>query len=352
MPDWKSSMTQTYEYYIVDPGTWLDVKPIRNVKTSSVSNDSTVDTLGSASFEITDSVGECYVRTYLVTIQNGIKERFCLGTHLIQTPSSTFDGRIRSVSVDGYTPLIELKENMPPLGYSIFEGENIMKFAKMLAREHARAPIVGAESENKLYSDFVANSGDTWLTYIRDLIANAKYKFGLDEMGRILFVPDQDSAALQPVADFMDDNNSILQPEITCTHDIYDIPNVIEVVFSQSGFNYYSRVVNDDPNSPTSTVNRGREITKRITDPNLAGTPTNAEVDLYAKNLLKSASSVEYTVSYTHAYNGVRVGDCVRLNYKRAGITDVKARVISQTIKCEPGCQVSEKATFTQKLWG
>lgn len=24
MPDWKKSMQQTFEYYIVDPGTWKD----------------------------------------------------------------------------------------------------------------------------------------------------------------------------------------------------------------------------------------------------------------------------------------------------------------------------------------
>ena len=30
---------------------------------------------------------------------------------------------------------------------------------------------------------------------------------------------------------------------------------------------------------------------------------------------------------------------------------DIKAKVISQSIKCEPGCPVSEKAVFTMKLW-
>ena len=109
--------------------------------------------------------------------------------------------------------------------------------------------------------------------------------------------------------------------------------------------------INDDPNSPTSTISRGRPITRRITDPSLHGFVTQKQLDDYAERLLKELSTLEYTVSYKHAYNHVRVGDCVRLNYTRAGINDIKAKVISQSIKAEPGCPVSEKAVFTSKLW-
>ena len=73
---------------------------------------------------------------------------------------------------------------------------------------------------------------------------------------------------------------------------------------------------------------------------------------VFVKNLLKELSTVEYTVTYTHGYYpGVYPGVCVRLNYKKAGITNIKAKVISQTIRCEPGCPVTEKAIFTTKLW-
>ena len=34
MPDWTSSMQQTFEYYTVDPGTWKDSKPVKCVKAS------------------------------------------------------------------------------------------------------------------------------------------------------------------------------------------------------------------------------------------------------------------------------------------------------------------------------
>lgn len=351
MPDWTKSMQQTFEYYTVDPNTWKDNKLLDNVKTSSISRDSEAETLGSATIDITESLGECYIRTYLITIQNGVKEKHPLGTHLVQTPSSSFDGKVRSVSMDAYTPLIELKENPPPLGYSILKNENIMDNAYRLVAENARAPVMPIVCDEKLYVDFVANMDDKWLTFLIDLIANARYEFNLDELGRILFAPKQDTASLQPVWTFDDSNSSILYPDLDLDHDLYGIPNVVEVTYSKGADYFNVRVVNDDENSPISTVNRGREIVYRDTNPALSGNSTEDQINEYADRLLRNLSTLEYTVNFTHAYCPVRIGDCVRLNYSRAGLVDIKAKIISQNIKCVPGCPVSAKAVFTKKLW-
>lgn len=351
MPNWAASMQQTFEYYIVDPWTWKDTRLLDNVKSCTIKRDSESETLGSATIDISESVGECYIRAYLITIQNGIREKHPLGTFLVQTPSSSFDGKIRDVSMDSYTPLIELKEGMPPLGYSIPKDSNIMDLSYLLTREHVRAPVVKASSTSTLFNDFVADTNDTWLSFLTDLLANAKYAYDLDEMGRIIFSPKQDAASLQPVWTYNVDDESILYPELNMDHDLYGIPNVVEVIYSNGNGHYYSRVVNDDSNSPTSTVNRGREIIYRVTDPDLIGDPTNSQIDKYAEQLLRELSSVEYTITYTHGYCPVRVGDCIRFNYSRAGLKDIKAKVISQSIKCELGCPVTEKAVFTTKLW-
>ena len=351
MVDWSASMQQTFEYYIVDPATWKDVELIEDVRSCTISRDSNVDTLGSAEISVTNNLGECYIRIYLVTIQNGVKERHPLGTFLVQTPSRSFNGKTREITVDAYTPLLELKESPPPIGYSILKDENIMSMAYRLCREKARAPVVKTECDKTLFTDFVANTDDTWFSFISDLMSNAKYLFDLDEMGRILFSPKQDMASLQPVWTYDDGNSSILYPDISIEQDLYGIPNVVEVIYSDGDHNYYARVENTDGNSPTSIPSRGREIVHRVTDPDLVGDPTENQIQEYAEQLLRDLSSVEYTVSYSHGYCPVRVGDCVRLNYSRAGITNVKAKVISQTIKCKPGCQVTEKAVFTSNLW-
>ena len=170
-------------------------------------------------------------------------------------------------------------------------------------------------------------------------------------MGRILFAPKQDTASLQPVWTYTDDNSSILYPDITFERDLYGIPNVVEVTYTDEHSYYTTRVVNDDPNSPISTVNRGREIPYRDTNPSFSGVPTQPMIEEYANQLLRDLSTIECTITYTHGYNPVRMFDCVRLNYTRSGLTDIKARVIRQTIKCETGASVEETAVFAQKLW-
>ena len=357
MPDWSLSMQQTYEYYIVNPETWKDTRQINVVKSSTINRDSEAETLGSATFEVTESLGECYIRVYLITIQNGVKEKHALGTFLVQTPATSFDGKIRNISMDAYTPLLELKEKQPPIGYAIVKSKNtendesIMEHAYKLTQEATRAPVVPASCNTKLVNDFVAETNDTWLSFISDLIKNAKYKLALDELGRVLYAPEQDTASLQPVWTYDDSNSSILYPSISMDHDLYGIPNVVEVIYSNDSKQFYSKVSNDDENSPTSTVNRGREIIYRVTDPGFVGIPTSNQLDEYAERLLKELSTIEYTITYTHGYCPVRLGDCVRLDYKRAGLKDIKAKVISQSIECEPGCPVTEKAVFTTKLW-
>ena len=351
MPDWTKTMQQTFEYYIVDPGSWRDIRKINTVISSSITRDSSLETLGSANITISESIGECYIRIYLITIQNGIREKHSLGTFLVQSPSFSFDGKIKNVTLDAYTPLLELKENPTPLGYSVLKDENILETAYRITREQVRAPVVKPQKDETLNTNFVANINDTWITFVRDLIANADYSLDLDEMGRIFFAPKQDTMSLQPIWTYDDSNSSILYPELSVDRDLYGIPNVVEVIYSNGNEYYYGKAVNDDVSSPISTVNRGRQITHRESNPSLLGSPNQARIQEYAENLLKELSSLEYTVTYTHGYCPVRVGDCVRLNYSRAGINGIKAKVISQNINCESGCPVTEKAVFTTELW-
>lgn len=351
MVDWTKSMTQTFEYYTVNPDTWRDDKRLTNIVKSTIDRDESSETLGSASIEAVGSTGECYIRIYLIVGQNGKNYREPLGTFLVQTPEEEFDGKTTNVTMDAYTSLLELKENPPPLGYSILKNENVINNAYRIMREHMRAPIVESKSDDKLYNDFIANTDDTWLTFVSDLVANAKKSLGLDEMGRVLFLPDQDVASLQPVMTYDDGNCSILYPSFKISRDLYGIPNTVEVVYSQNEMNYIARAVNDDPNSPTSIQSRGREILHRVTNPDMSGIPSQEQLDEYAEKLLKSLSTIEYTVTYSHGYCPVRIGDCVRFNHRGVGLVGVKARVISQSIDCTPGCKVTETAVCTEKLW-
>ena len=352
MVDWTSSMSQTFEFYEVDPGTWKNKRILRNIKSCTINWDLDSVTLGSASISCEEDLGELYIRVYLVTIQNGVTEKHPLGTFIAQTPSTEFDGKAKSITMDAYSPLIELKEKKPPIGYSISIGSNVMTNAVKLTETNLRAPVVNTTGTKALLSNFVSDTEDTWLSFITDLISNDKRRYDLDEMGRVMFAPEQDAASLQPVWTYTDDNSSILYPEISFDKDLYGVPNVVEIVYSSDTRYVYSKIVNKDPNSPISTVNRGREIIYRETNPSICDNPTQTQLDDYAKRLLRGLSSLECKVSYTHGYCPVRIGDGVMLDYKSAGLSFQKAKVITQSIKCESGCPVTETAVFSTNLWG
>lgn len=353
MPDWTKSMKQTYEFYTVEPTTWTDDIKLDTVLSCDISRDSTADTLGSASISTDEMIGETYIRVYLVTFQNGITERHPLGTFLIQTPTYSFDGRMKQVKVDAYTPLIELKENQSDLGYTVVKDSNIMNTAKDIIEDKCRAPVLDVSCDKTLPNNFVAENNETWFSYISVLMSNANYTFGLDAYGRILFEKTDISLdAMQPTWIYDDGNESIIYADISLNNDLYGIPNVVEVIYMDNEGNYYfSRVQNTDEDSPLSINNRGRTIVKRVTDPKFYGVPTQEMVDEYAYNLLKTLSTLQYTVTYKHGYCPVNIGDCVLINYAKAGLNNVKAKVVSQNISCTPGCVVDETAVFNKKLW-
>ena len=344
-------MEQTFEYYKVDPNTWRDEKPITTIIDSKIERDGGAETLGSASFTTTELLGECYIRVYLIIVQNGVRSKLPLGTYLVQTPSYSFDGMVKKVSIDAYTPLIELKEKPPALGYFIPKEKNVLEEVYRHIRDNLRAPVVKTKSDDTTPYDFVADTSDTWLSYLSDLTMVANHYLNLDEMGRILFEPKQSTNALAPVWIYNDDNSSILHPAVTLDNDLYGIPNVIDVIYSTDEHFFNIRVENRENESPISIQNRGREIIHRVTNPEISGNPTEEKVRHYAETLLKDMSSLEYTITYTHGYCPTKVGDCVVLNYKRAGLHNVKGRVVSQSITCVPGTPVEEKVIFTNNLW-
>lgn len=354
MVDWTKSMQQTFEYYVVDPYTWSDVRRVDKVKSCSITRDLGVQTLGSASLDCDEDLNDKYVRVYLIARQGDEIEKVPLGTHLYQSPSTSFDGKRQSINHDGYTPLIEMTEKQMPVGFTGREEQNVLDLAyQILTDGSLRAPVIRGSDTTTLTGDFLADISESRLSFVSDLLILAKYSLGLDELGKIIFSPDRKLDSMQPVWSFTDDNSSILYPDLTMTRDIFGIPNRIEVIYSPNeGSPMTSVLENTDDASIVSRQARGRWITYRETDPNVASGIAQWQLDAYTRKRLEDLSTVDFEVSYRHAYCPVRLGDCVRLNYVKAGLSNTRAKVIKQDIECVPGCPVRETAVFTKKLWG
>lgn len=341
-------VSDTYEFYEVDPGTWADMRLLEGMDEANVVFDSEQDIKGNAKMRGEEDLGEAYVRVYLV--RDGRKRP--LGSWLVQTPARSHDGRSRTVNMDAYSPLLELMDNLPPVGYFFPAGANIVKSVIAAARENCHAPVLDAvDAGVRLFAEpYVAELDESWLEFLAGALAKADMEFGLDEMGDILIIPVRDIAAMQPVHTFGDDNASIVMPDMEDSRDLYGIPNIVEVVCSTEAACVVGRAENDSPSSPMSTVCRGRDVTVRDTSPDLED-PTQEEADAYAARRLAELSSVEHEVVFEHDYvEGLRVGDCVLLRFARADIY-ARAIVARQEIATETGCLVRTTAKYTEVLW-
>ena len=358
MPIWSQSMQRSFEYYKVDPVSWGDIELIPRVINCTITRDLNNETLGSASIDADDDINDTYVRPYLITLQNGVRERFPLGTFLCASDSRSWDGRKDSRSFDCYTPLIELKEKPMPIGYTIMKDQNLLTRAVGITRDSTRAPVADAKDdrvEMTLTGNFIAESSETRLNFVKDLLATGNYSLGLDERGGVLFLPYQELASLQAKFIYRDDNMSLIYPDISISGDLFDIPNVLEIIYSvpDSGKTIYVTVRNEDPNSILSIPSRGREIVKRDSNPDVVENTTETDLRLYALNAMKKLSTVQCEIKYKHGFtNEVQLGDCVRFEYKAANLNGVNAKVTRQVIHCNAECSVEETAVFPKNLSG
>ena len=371
--DWTKSMQQTFEFYTVDPNNWYDDEKLENIISCDLTHDLTSDKRGNASITVTESLPESYIRTYLVVAQAGYMHKICLGTYLYMTSSDSFDGMKHNITMTGYTPMVELEEKLPPLGFHIIGITNrkhsgdapmVTDAIKDIVTTYTRCEIENRTVIQKpLLNDFVAGTNDNFLTVINNILNASslqQYILTVDEWGTIIV---KDKPVLEdaiPTYIYTDDNSSILLPSLDTNDDIYGIPNVVEVLYTGDKRLPAIRVIvkNEDPTSIVSIPARGRKIAKRFTITNIAA-PVNdyseaavrAQVIAQAERLLEAASTINKTISYSHGYCDVKVGDTVLINYERAGVTGIRAKVVSQRISCKPGCQVDEQAVYTKKLW-
>lgn len=351
MIDWTRQMRQDFEYWLVDPITWSDVEKLDCVTGASLTFDTSAETIGTASFTTYETLKECYIRTYMKCTQLGAVSKIALGTNLVQTPSKSYDGYTISSSLDAYSPLLELKDSSPELGYTVRKDVNIMSIFSSIYKSHCRAPLTeGYESDKKTWYDYTAESDDTWLSFLTSLVNLDDKYISVDGYGRVYLTKNQRLKQMTPTWVFDSRNSSILYPETTDKADYYGIPNVVEVIYSEDDLYFYSRVENHD-DSDLSLEGRGREVLYRETSPDFNGTPNQNIIDEYAKSLMETKSTLSHEVSLKHGYCSAKINDAVIINQPDVGLDNVKGYITAQSISCEPGCPITSTITYTDELW-
>lgn len=344
--DWTAGMAQAFELVALDPATWTETGEVGGL----VSCDITWEDEGlrcSATIEMDNQPSAGYYRVYLIATQGSESERVALATVLAETDSWSSDGKRITYKLTGYSPLRELDDDMPSLGWTPGAADVASVTASIFA-EHCRAPFTAVACDTTA-STWVAEEDDTWLDVVESLLSAANMHLEVNEYGAITAVPDDTDVQITPSYTFDDDNSSsILMPDMSVSLSRFDTPNRAEAIWSGDSGVLVSYAENNDADSVTSIPSRGRVVLVRDTAPDVSDTPSQAELDAYAVEMLRDASSQTRKHTYTHGYvPDVVLGSHVRLANSAIGY-EADAVVVKQVVSCTPGCKVEETAEWDE----
>lgn len=350
--DWTASSARTYEFYEVDPVSWADVRKLDSVLSASMTLDREQETFGSGQLELTEEIGERYVRAYAVVEQGGARAKMPVATVLCQSASGSFSGAASTWPVQAYTPMLELAEDKPPIGHFVDKGTDPSKALNDVLALHCRAPRSVPPSAQPLAEDLCAEMDESWLSFASALAAKCGCYLSVDPYGRIVAVPERDPSAMQPVQRFGEDNATVVG-EVTLETDAYGRCNVYESVLTMAdGTSITCTERNDNPASPLSTASRGRTVLTRDTSPDvpdgLTAEMAQAHLESYTRRRMSEEAAGEHSVTYRHQWMPhVQVGSCVLLDFPHLGVRS-RAVVSSQSTSCDTGGLVTETAKFTE----
>lgn len=350
--DWTRSLQVTWRYCLVDPQTWDDAGTLGSVKSCSISWDAETETLVSGSLEVDETFpeDECYVRVWCDATQDRRTERFAVATLICQASSDASEGTVRTFSVEAHSPLLELQDDMPPVGWSV-SGRVDAAVSSICA--HMRSPLVEYESAASLPTPVVAGEEDTWLTMLWAVLDAADLMPTVNGMGETEIAPRTARWTMNPTVTLSDtDQRGVLWVDMSRETSLFGIPNRFEVIWSSGDSTFRSVATNDDPASPTSTAMRGRVVSMRETNPDgLMANPTQEAVDAFAQKRLREESVVTRTYSLKAGFMPLRLGMAVMLDLTKLGAYEV-AVIGSMDMDCDVEAGMSLTLTSTRELWG
>jgi len=325
--NWDKGFSASYIAMKVNPSTWEDEGEIL-ITGGKIDRDIESALIESANIETTEDLGELWIRLYLVAKQGDGAERIPLFTGLTSSPTRSLSGYNPSYSVDCFSVLTPCADRMLPRGwFAPKDGNGAAIIADLLGI--AGAEVETFEGGGTLTGAIVAESGETYLSMAHKVANAIGWQIRIDGRGKIHVEPYPDNPTIR-----FNDDNDVIQPNIKDTRDWYSCPNVLRVTYES----YAAIARDDDPESPLSTVNRGREIWAE----EAAQLSSSAPLAAYAQQRLKELQSPAREITYTRRFMpDLRPGDLVGISYPGADI-DGTFRIKSQTVELGYGADTEE----------
>lgn len=333
--NWIEGYSASYVLTEVDPNSWRDLSPI-DITGGNVTKNTT-GLMESASLDVTDNLGERWVRIWLYARQNDDGDRAALFTGLLQTPGVKWTGTMDSYSAECYSVLKPAADVILPRGWYVLAGTNGATAAqRLLSVTPAPVEIDGAAPN--LTETIVAENGETNLTMAWKILDAIGWRMRINGHGVITLCP----IATEPVIIFDSQENDIIEPDVSDSKDLYSCPNVFRAI--SGNLTAIARDESDD--SPLSIQSRGREIWAEESTVNLN---TGEGIAEYARRRLNELQSPSRKISYNRRFMpDVFPGDIVQIRNAEQSIIG-KFKLTSQKIDLGYGARTAEEAVHIKE---
>lgn len=335
--NWSQSYSATWRVFRVNRLTWADGEMLTNVDNVSVSRTADGSLLESGSMELTGEFDTDYYRIVMTAQQGGEIERVEVATLLFEVNGGTVDYGTIAGKVDGHSVLYPAETTAVVTGEYAPAGADGVVYARNLLQSAINAPVE-TEGSFTLNDHIVHELGSSIIEAVWAVLDAGNYIMQIDGHGTVHIRP----RPTQP--DLIIDSTSmnLLSNGIDFDSDMSDIPN--RYIVMNDGI--ILSAVNSNENSPVSTISRGYNVDVIDKSPTLVNSETYIE---YANRKLHEASYLKDTRSYAREY----APNVFPYSLIRASIDGLFGdyRVESQTINCDNGITVSEKASMETSLW-
>ena len=330
--NWNEGYAASYIMAEVDPNTWRDVSTT-DITGGNVSK-GTTGLMESADVNVTEKLGEKWIRIWLYARQDDDGAREALFTGLLQCPMNKWNGRRRNNTAECYSVLKPADDIKLPRGWYVLAGTNGAKAVADLLSV-SPAPIEYEDHSPDLADTIIAEDNESNLSMAWRILNAIDWRIRISGYGNISICPKGTTPDL--ILDSVE--NDIIEPDVTDSQDFFSCPNVFRAI---SG-DLTAIARDEDEDSPLSIQSRGREIWAQDQAANLSNGESIAD---YARRRLKELQAPARIINYARRFiPDIYPGDAIQVRNAEQNIVG-NFRVDSQKITLGYGARTTEEAVY------
>ncbi|MCW0216394.1 MAG: glycoside hydrolase family 16 protein [Pseudonocardia sp.] len=224
------------------------------------------------------------------------------GVFLLSSPTQSTDGNsFATHDVEAYDQLVILQSQLVDRPFYVAAGELYTDaIVELLGNTPGIAGYTVVPSVKTLPAMRMWDAGTSHLRIVNDLCGSINYEgMYFDEHGQGVIRPYVAPQERDPEYVYDTSNVSVMLPAASKERDLYDQPNKWVLTVSEPDRPPLTAVyVNEDPGNPTSTINRGRVITRYETEQDAADQEV---LDAKVRWLAQEATQIYETVDFSTA---------------------------------------------------